>query len=121
MSNLDNSMQILISTSNGPDIDLFNNQIVREKSLTPNEVSLSYSFPTIDEHGHADDGEIVITAPTKIFAETKSLLETVFDYHGITPTFSGNSIIIKDIDYLATDSLEAIETSIKAVNQNLKA
>jgi hypothetical protein len=47
-------------------------------------------------------------------------ISSVMEYHGVEGYLDGNTIVIEDAEYLAEDTIDALETAVKGLNTYLK-
>jgi hypothetical protein len=113
-------MQAFVSINKNMDIEVKSGQIVMTSGSEKNEVTISMTPSSIDSDGFENAGFISVKSSRALVNEVKSILDPVFEYHGIDAQVSGTSVIISDIDYLAEDTIEAIEVAVKGMNSYLK-
>jgi len=112
-------MEAFISINQSLDIEVKSGQVVMTKPVG-NEVTLSLMPSTVGTDGSQEPSQIMLKASPSMIREVKSIIDPVLDYHGIDATVSGGKITITDADYLAEDTIEAIQLAVKGMNNYLK-
>jgi hypothetical protein len=112
-------MQAFISINQSLDIEVKSGQVVMTKPAG-NEVTISMKPSTVNADGFGESSQIMLKASPSIIREVKSIIDPVLDYHGIDAIVSGGKITISDADYLADDTINAIELAVKGMNSYLK-
>lgn len=111
--------QAFISVNQNIDIDVKSGQFVlHAEKLEP--VKLSISPDVVDADGTETGSKISIKSAMPHIDDVVETLSPVLEYHGVKGYLSGNTIVIEDADYLADDTIEAIETAVKGLNTYLK-
>lgn len=108
-----------ISVNQNIDIDVKSGQFVLNAE-TPEPVKFFISPEVIDQDGNETGSKISIKSAMPHIDDVVETLSPVLEYHGVKGYLAGNTIVIDDADYLADDTIEAIQTAVKGLNTYLK-
>lgn len=112
--------EIFISVNQSIDIDVKSGQFVINQNGN-NDVVRILSTPSVVGHDGAQSGATLsIKTAQPYIQEVSEVIDSVLEYHGVDAIIDGNSIVIDDADYLADDTVEAIEIAVKGLNSYLK-
>ena len=75
---------------------------------------------TIDNQGLVTSSQISIKTAMPHMNDVVDAISSVMEYHGIEGYLDGNRIVIEDAEYLAEDTVDALETAVKGLNTYLK-
>lgn len=111
--------KILLSTPHGHDIDVKSGRVISSRNMGKIRQALELLTEVIESADNQQNKvNLVITGEQGDIEETKSLLQPVLDYYGVSVSHSTKSLTIEDADYLDEDTIEAIERVCKSLSGN---
>jgi sulfate adenylyltransferase subunit 1 (EFTu-like GTPase family) len=111
---------VFISVSNSIDIDVKSGDFVVTKN-EQNEAVKMLKTPSIVFADGAIQGSLISIKTAMPFVdEVAETVYSVLDYHGVEALMDGTTINIEDAEFLEEDTIEALETAVKGLNNYLK-
>jgi hypothetical protein len=108
-----------ISVNKEIDIDVKSGEFVINSGVEK-IVRLFVEPEIIDNQGSVTSGQISIKTAMPYIDDVVDTISSVMEYHGVEGYLDGNTIVIEDAEYLAEDTIDALETAVKGLNTYLK-
>jgi hypothetical protein len=113
-------MEAFISVNNSIDIDVKSGDFVLTSAEQNETVKILRTPSTVSADGHSLGGTLSIKTAMPFLDEVAETVSPILEYHGVEAFMEGSTISIMDAEFLEEDTIEALETAVKGLNNHLK-